>query len=117
MRYMVIRQSLVALVVLMLSAVAICQCVSGEKDPVRSRTRQIVDPNGKGVPGADVTVYDATGTFSSERTQTHMGNSLFPASKETTNGFTTRTFTLKSQHPASFGTTTFFFDPAIPGRF
>jgi len=60
MRYMLTRQMMVALVVLILSAVAICQCVSGEKDPVRSRTRQIVDPNGKGVPGADVNVYDAS---------------------------------------------------------
>ena len=114
---MVTRQITVALVVLMLSAVAICQCVSGEKDPVSSRTRRIVDPSGKVVPGAEVTVYDASRTFFSERTQTHMGNSLFPASKETTNGLMTRTFTLKSPHPASFGTTTFFFDPAIPGRF
>lgn len=60
MRYMLTRQMMVALVVSMLSAVAICQCVSGEKNPVRSRTRQIVDPNGKGVPGANVTVYDAS---------------------------------------------------------
>jgi hypothetical protein len=60
MSNMLTRQMLMALVVLMLSAVAICQCISGEKEPVRSRTRQIVDPNGKGVPGADVTVYDAS---------------------------------------------------------
>ncbi|MGA3105765.1 MAG: carboxypeptidase-like regulatory domain-containing protein [Terriglobales bacterium] len=60
MNDMLTRQMMVASVVLMLSAVAICQCVSGEKEPVRSRTRQIVDPNGKGVSGADVIVYDAS---------------------------------------------------------
>jgi hypothetical protein len=60
MRYMLTRQMMVALVVLILSAVAICQCVSGEKYPVSSRTRQIVDPDGKGVPGAGVNVYDAS---------------------------------------------------------
>ena len=46
----------VALVTLMLSAVAICQCISGEKDPVTSRTRHLVDPMGK----ACRTVYDAS---------------------------------------------------------
>jgi hypothetical protein len=75
------RQIMVMLVVLMLRAVAICQCVSGEKDPVSSRTRRIVDPGGKGVSRADVVVYgssrdvlfrthsDAHGKFSIPRLQ------------------------------------------------
>jgi len=60
MRHMVTRHTAVVLVVLMFSMIAIGQCVSGEKNPVGSRTRRIVGPNGKAVSGAEVTVYDAS---------------------------------------------------------
>ena len=41
-------------------AVAGAQCISGENVPVKSRTRRLVNPNGRGIPNAEITVFDAS---------------------------------------------------------
>ena len=47
------------LVAATLSVAAAGQCISGEKAPVESRTRRLLNPNGQGIPNAEITVLDA----------------------------------------------------------
>src|SRR5712672_722274 len=57
---MIGRQITAILVAATLSVAAAGQCVSGEKDPVASRTRRLVNSNGQGIPNAEITVFDAS---------------------------------------------------------
>jgi hypothetical protein len=59
---MIIKRVMFVLIVLLaISAGGVGQCVSGESVPVKSRTRRVLGPGGKGVPRAKVTVSDASG--------------------------------------------------------
>jgi hypothetical protein len=58
---MIGRQMTAILVAATLSGVAAGQCISGEKAPVESRIRRLLNPNGQGIPNAQITVLD-TGT-------------------------------------------------------
>jgi hypothetical protein len=57
---MIVRQMLVMFIAAALSVGAAGQCVSGEKDPVESRTRQVLSPKGRGIADAEVAVFDAS---------------------------------------------------------
>src|SRR6516162_4721051 len=57
---MIAIQFLVIFIAAALSIGASGQCVSGEKDPVESRSRKVMTPDGRGIADAQVAVFDAS---------------------------------------------------------